>query len=133
MDLAAFQGIMELTGQEPGRAAYAMRKLVLKLQASLSALEEMRVPVIAAIHGACLGGGIDLITACDIRLCTADTAFGIEEINIGMAADVGTLQRMPKLMAPVLCASWPTRGGGFRRRRPRAGASSMPYTPTAMR
>ncbi|MCR8825816.1 crotonase/enoyl-CoA hydratase family protein [Pseudosulfitobacter koreensis] len=100
MDLAAFQGIMELTGKEPGRAAYAMRKLVLSLQASLSALEEMRVPVIAAIHGACLGGGIDLITACDIRLCTADTSFGIEEINIGMAADVGTLQRMPKLMAP---------------------------------
>lgn len=100
MDLQAFQGIMHLTQSEPGRAAYALRDLVAKLQASLSALEEMRIPVIAAIHGACLGGGIDLITACDIRLCSAEASFGIEEIHVGMTADVGTLQRMPKLMAP---------------------------------
>lgn len=100
MDLAAFQGIMALTKQEPGRAGYAMRDLVAKLQGSLSSLETMRIPVIAAIHGVCLGGGIDLITACDIRVASADASFGIEEINIGMAADVGTLQRMPKLMAP---------------------------------
>lgn len=98
MDLAAFQGIMELTGAEPGRAALALRDLVLKLQGSLSSLEKVRVPVIAAIHGVCLGGGIDLITACDIRLASTDASFAIEEIHIGMAADVGTLQRMPKIM-----------------------------------
>ncbi|MFK7755173.1 MAG: crotonase/enoyl-CoA hydratase family protein [Sedimentitalea sp.] len=100
MDLAAFQGIMGLAESEPARGAYAMRDLVLKLQDSLTSLETCRVPVIAAIHGACLGGGIDLITACDIRLASADASFGVEEIHVGMAADVGTLQRLPKLMAP---------------------------------
>ncbi|MDA7428785.1 crotonase/enoyl-CoA hydratase family protein [Primorskyibacter aestuariivivens] len=100
MDLAAFEGILQLTREEPGRAAYALRNLVLKLQRSLNSLETARVPVIAAIHGACLGGGVDLISACDIRIASADASFGIEEIHIGMAADVGTLQRLPKLMAP---------------------------------
>lgn len=100
MDLSAFQGIMALTKAEPGRAAFALRQMILKYQASLSSLEEMRVPVIAAIHGVCLGGGIDLISTCDIRLAAKDTSFGIEEIIVGMAADVGTLQRLPKLMAP---------------------------------
>lgn len=100
MDLSAFQGIAELTKGEPARAAFALRKLILKLQDSFSALEQARFPVIAAMHGACLGGAIDMISACDLRLAAADTAFGIEEIHIGMAADVGTLQRLPKLIAP---------------------------------
>lgn len=100
MDLSAFQGIAELTKGEPARAAYALRKLILHLQDAFTALEEARFPVIAAIHGACLGGAIDMISACDLRLAAADTAFGIEEIHIGMAADVGTLQRLPKLIAP---------------------------------
>ncbi len=51
----------------------------------------MRFPVIAAVHGACVGGGLDLIAACDIRLATADAWFRIEEINIGMMADIGSL------------------------------------------
>jgi enoyl-CoA hydratase len=100
MDLAAFEDIMRLAEEEPGRAAYALRNLVLKLQSSLSSLETARIPVIAAIHGVCLGGGIDLISACDIRIASADASLGIEEIHIGMAADMGTLQRLPKLMAP---------------------------------
>ena len=98
MDLAAFQGIMQLTQSEPGRGAYALRDLIARLQASLSSLEQARIPIIAAIHGVCLGGGIDLISACDIRLASQGASFGIEEINIGMAADVGTLQRLPKMM-----------------------------------
>jgi enoyl-CoA hydratase len=100
MDLAAFNGIADLAKSEPARGAYALRRLIVKLQDSLSALEEARFPVIAAIHGACLGAGIDMTSACDIRLASADTSFGIEEIHIGMAADVGTLQRMPKLVPP---------------------------------
>ena len=100
MDLSAFNSIMDLLNSEPGRSSYAMRKLVLKLQDSFNALEEARFPVIAAIHGACIGAGIDMTSACDIRLASKDAAFSIEEINIGMAADVGTLQRLPKLMAP---------------------------------
>ena len=100
MDLSAFGSIMDLLNSEPGRSSYEMRKLVLKLQNSFNALEEARFPVIAAIHGACIGGGIDMISACDIRLASNDATFSIEEINIGMTADVGTLQRLPKLMAP---------------------------------
>ncbi|MCP4181783.1 MAG: crotonase/enoyl-CoA hydratase family protein [Hyphomicrobiales bacterium] len=100
MDLSAFGSIMDLLKSEPGRSSYEMRKLVLKLQNSFNALEEARFPVIAAIHGACIGGGIDMISACDIRLASNDATFSIEEINIGMTADVGTLQRLPKLMAP---------------------------------
>ena len=100
MDLAAFGPISELLNAEPGRASYGLRKLIMKLQDSFNALEEARFPMIAAIHGACIGGGIDMISACDIRLATHDAWFSIEEINIGMAADVGTLQRLPKLIAP---------------------------------
>lgn len=100
MDLASFNDIAKLTTHEAGRAAYAMRKLILKLQDTFNALENARFPVIAAIHGACVGAGIDMTSACDIRLASEDAFFSIEEINIGMAADVGTLQRLPKLMAP---------------------------------
>lgn len=100
MDLSAFEGILALTKAEPGRGAHALRALILKLQASLSAMERARFPVIAAIHGACIGGGIDMITAADIRIAARDAVFAVEEINIGMAADVGTLQRLPKLIAP---------------------------------
>ncbi len=100
MDLAAFGSIMELLNTEPARAAYELRNLIIKLQNSFNALEEARFPVIAAIHGACIGGGIDMICACDMRLASTDATFSIEEINIGMTADVGTLQRMPKLVAP---------------------------------
>ncbi len=100
MDLSAFQGIMGLAQSEPARGAFALREMILKLQDTFTVLEQSRLPVIAAIHGACLGGGIDFITACDIRLATDDAKFGIEEIHIGMTADVGTLQRLPKLIAP---------------------------------
>lgn len=61
-------------------------------------LEDLRMPVIVAIHGGCIGGAVDMISACDIRLATADAFFCIQEINIGMTADVGTLQRLPKLI-----------------------------------
>ena len=100
MDLSAFEGITKLTEGEPGRGAHALRTLILKLQRSITALEDARFPVIAAIHGACIGGGIDLVTAADIRIAAADAVFAVEEINIGMAADVGTLQRLPRLIPP---------------------------------
>ena len=100
MDLSAFSNIMDFSEKEPGRSAFALREQLLRLQDTFTALEEVRLPVITAIHGACLGGGIDFITAADIRLATRDAYFGVEEINIGMAADVGTLQRLPKLIAP---------------------------------
>ncbi len=84
MDLNTFADINLLLEKEPGRAAYALRDLIKRLQDSLSSLERLRVPVIAVTHGACLGGAIDLITACDMRIASEDTSFGIEEIHIGM-------------------------------------------------
>ena len=100
IDLAAFQNILGLTTAEPGRGAEALYELIRRFQAALTSLEELRVPVIAAIHGVCLGGGVDLACACDIRLASQEARFGIEEVEIGMAADVGTLQRLPHLMPP---------------------------------
>lgn len=81
-----------------GRAREALRRFILDLQDTLTSLERCRKPVLAAIHGACVGGGIDLICAADMRYCSADAYFCIKEIDIGMVADVGTLQRLPKLI-----------------------------------
>jgi enoyl-CoA hydratase len=72
------------------------RLQLVALQRSFEAIAQARFPVIAAIHGACIGGAVDLVTACCLRYATKDAYFCIEEINIGMMADVGTLQRMPK-------------------------------------
>lgn len=113
MDLAAFAGLSSLFQNEPGRAAYAMRQLILDLQNAFNAIERVRFPVVAAVHGACIGAGIDLITACDLRLASADASFSVEEIHIGMAADVGTLQRLPKLIAPAVAAELAYTGRRF--------------------
>jgi enoyl-CoA hydratase/carnithine racemase len=75
------------------------RSTALKLQDTFSCLERARVPVLCAIQGACIGGGIDMVSAADMRYATENAYFSIQEINIGMTADVGTLQRMPKLVA----------------------------------
>lgn len=75
-----------------------MAPMLLDMQHTFNLLEQLRMPVIVAIHGGCIGGGVDMICACDIRLASADAYFTIQEINIGMVADVGTLQRLPKLI-----------------------------------
>nr|WP_295465101.1 crotonase/enoyl-CoA hydratase family protein [Mesorhizobium sp.] len=113
MDLAAFADIAKLFESEPGRAAYAMRDTILRLQDAFNAIERTRFPVIAEIHGACIGAGIDLITACDLRLASEEAYFSIEEIHIGMAADVGTLQRLPKLISPSIAAELAYTGRRF--------------------
>jgi len=74
------------------------RSTALTLQDTFTSLERARMPVLCAIQGACVGGAIDMVTAADMRYATADAFFSIAEINIGMTADVGTLQRMPKLV-----------------------------------
>ncbi|MBG9390004.1 enoyl-CoA hydratase-related protein [Caenimonas aquaedulcis] len=97
MDLATFGGAIAMDDRTPeGRAA--IYDLLTDMQSTFTRLETMRIPVIAAIHGGCIGGAVDMVTACCIRYATADAFFCIQEINIGMVADVGTLQRLPKLV-----------------------------------
>ncbi len=97
MALETFAGANLMDDQSPeGRAA--MFDLLADMQATFTKLETLRMPVIAAIQGGCIGGAVDMVTACCIRYATTDAFFCIQEINIGMVADVGTLQRLPKLM-----------------------------------
>jgi len=99
MDLGVFSsGNLGNGSVEVGRARANLRMQVLQLQETFSCLEKARMPVLAAIQGGCIGGGVDMISACDMRYCTENAFFCIQEINIGMTADVGTLQRLPKLI-----------------------------------
>ena len=80
------------------RQRAAFLKHVKRLQHAFTVIDECRVPVIAAIQGACIGGGVDLVTACDMRVAAENSYFTIQEINVGIVADVGTLQRIPHLL-----------------------------------
>ena len=97
MDLSVFTGDRR---QPPdrGRGGEEARRRLAGLQDVFTRLEAARMPVIAAVQGGCVGGGVDLVAACDMRYCTEDAFFCIQEINIGLAADVGTLQRLPRLI-----------------------------------
>ncbi len=75
-----------------------LRNLIIDLQDTLSSLERCRKPILAAIHGACVGGGVDLVACADMRYCSADAKFSVKEIDLGMVADVGSLQRLPRLI-----------------------------------
>jgi len=83
---------------EPARRASDIRDHVEALQEAFTMIEKCPKPVIAAIHSACVGGGVDMVTACDIRYCTQDAWFQVKEVDVGLAADVGTLQRLPKVV-----------------------------------
>jgi enoyl-CoA hydratase len=83
---------------DAGRAREAFRRHVKHLQHTFAVVDQCRVPVIAAIQGGCIGGGVDFITACDMRVGSADCFFTIQEVNIAIVADVGTLQRIPHLL-----------------------------------
>jgi len=98
MDLSVFTGDQLQADAEPGRRHARMRSNAKVLQWSFTALEKARVPVIAAVQGGVIGGAVDLVTACDMRYATADSFFCVQEINIGMTADVGTLQRLGKVI-----------------------------------
>ncbi|MEL0637083.1 crotonase/enoyl-CoA hydratase family protein [Marinomonas sp. TI.3.20] len=99
MDLSVFMSgdAVPMTG-DPGRMAENLRRVVMQLQASLSSLEGSRIPVLVAIQGGCIGGALDLVCAADCRYATEDAFFTIKETELGMTADVGTLQRFPKLV-----------------------------------
>jgi enoyl-CoA hydratase/carnithine racemase len=103
IDLSLLAGIRtDIADGCDARSREKLLLLILDLQDTLSSIERCRKPVIAEIHGACVGAGIDLITACDMRYCSADAYFSVKEIDIGITADVGTLQRLPKLIGDGL-------------------------------
>ncbi len=100
MDISVFTDGESITarGGDAHTRAESFRQFVLTLQDSFSCLDDARMPVIAAIQGGCIGGGVDTVSACDIRYATEDAFFQIAEINIGMTADVGTFPRLCHLM-----------------------------------
>ena len=108
IDLSMFKDdiVESETDNEIGRSrGYFLQQLKF-LQNAVSCLEAARFPVVTAVQGGCIGGGIDLITAADIRICTKDAFFLIEEINVGLAADIGTIQRLPKIIPAGIAREW---------------------------
>ena len=87
-----------LLGETTADGRERMHKKIMELQQSLTKIEQCRKPVIAAVHSHCIGGAVDLICACDIRLATTDAIFSIRETRMGIIADVGTLQRLPHII-----------------------------------
>ena len=99
MDLEIFtQPDPEMFNGEAGRRAEAIRRLVMQLQTCFNLLEEIRIPVISAVQGGCIGGALDLVCATDMRYSTEDAYFTVKETELGMTADLGTLQRLPQLI-----------------------------------
>ena len=111
IDLAMFKNdIASINSGEMGRNRAYFREQLIYLQNAATCLEVARFPVITAIQGGCIGGGIDLISAADIRLCSKDAFFKVEEINVGLAADIGTLQRLPKIIPAGIAREWALTG-----------------------
>ncbi len=84
----------------PGRRSEKLRRFILEFQDTITAIEKCRKPVLAAIQNACVGGGVDIISACDMRYCTDAAYFAIKEVDLGLVADIGTLQRLPNILNP---------------------------------
>lgn len=98
LDLKESGDMLNFGEGDPARIREKLRRHILGLQDCFTAIEDCRAPVIAVTHNLCLGGGIDLIAACDMRIATADTKFAIQEVNVAIVADLGTLQRAPYLL-----------------------------------
>lgn len=90
--------LAEVEALSPGRREERLRRIILDLQAAFTALETCRKPVLAAVQGRCIGGGLDLIAACDMRYAAADATFSLKEVDLAIVADVGSLQRLPYLI-----------------------------------
>jgi enoyl-CoA hydratase len=89
-------------GAEVGRFRANLRLMVLRMHEAMSAMEQARFPTIALSQGACIGAAMDLVTACDLRVATADAYFCIQEIHMGLVADLGVLQRLSALIPPAM-------------------------------
>ena len=98
LDLTSSLGDVMSSEGSPAERGRRIHAEVLRLQDCVSAIERTRQPVIAAVHGYCIGGGIDIITACDVRLAARNTTFSVRETRIAIVADLGTLQRLPGIV-----------------------------------
>ncbi|KAJ4844747.1 delta(3,5)-delta(2,4)-dienoyl-CoA isomerase [Turnera subulata] len=100
IDVKVFSTLTNLSSSYPdtARASEYLRRHVKFLQDAVTAIERCRKPVIAAVRGACIGGGVDIITACDIRVCAKDAFFSVKEVDLGIVADMGSLQRLPGIV-----------------------------------
>ncbi|KAJ0252557.1 Delta(3,5)-Delta(2,4)-dienoyl-CoA isomerase [Hirschfeldia incana] len=100
IDLSSLSSIssQSSSGSDRGRSSESLRRRIKSMQAAITAVEECRKPVIAAVHGACIGGGVDLVTACDVRYCSEDAFFSVKEVDLAIVADLGTLQRLPRIV-----------------------------------
>lgn len=96
IDLSVIEHLNRLAADNrcAARGRESLLAFIERVQAAFSAVENLRVPVIAEIQGACIGAGVDLIAACDLRLCTQDAKFCIKEVDLGVVPDVGTVQRL---------------------------------------
>jgi enoyl-CoA hydratase len=103
LDLKSMGGLLTGDGggqpRSPAAKARRARVDVKHIQDSVTAVEQLALPVIAAVHGYCIGGGVDLIAACDIRLASADAVFSVREAKVAIVADLGSLQRLPRIIS----------------------------------
>lgn len=100
MALDVFASGLPLLDTSDARRRLAFQDGLRQLMHCFDVVELARFPVVAAVQGGCIGGGLDLAAACDIRVCSADAFFTVQEVHIGMAADMGVLQRLPKIVPP---------------------------------
>ena len=134
IDLAMLAGIApRIARRDSARSREALRSIILDLQDCLASVERCRKPVLAAIHGACIGGAIDLVTCCDMRYASIDARFSVREIDIAMAADVGTLQRLPRLVPDGIARELCFTGRTFDAREAQAmGLAARVFPPEAL-
>ena len=103
IDLSVLMGVRQRVADDcEGRMRERLHQFILEYQGIINQLETCPKPVLAAIQGGCIGAGLDLVCAADMRYCSADAYFCIKEIDMGMVADFGTLQRLPHLISDGL-------------------------------
>lgn len=101
LDLKAMSAVLGDSAGSPASSASSAattRRAIVEMQAAISSVANCPKPVVAAVHGWCIGGGMDLVTACDVRLAAADAVFSVRETRMAMVADLGSLQRLPRIV-----------------------------------
>ena len=119
LDLKEFGGNFMAGGVDSSKATSNTEayEALSRMQQAITSITDLEIPVIAAVHGYCIGGGVDLICACDVRLCSSDAIFSIRETKIAIVADLGTLQRLPRIVSAGHVAELALTGKDFDARR----------------